>query len=32
MIIILLGVSVFILPLVMLALLLPGAERISQRW
>lgn len=32
MIIILLGVSVFILPLVMLSLLLPGAERISQRW
>lgn len=32
MIIALLAVSIFILPLLMLALLLPGAERIAQRW
>lgn len=32
MIIALLAISIFILPLVMLSLLLPGAERISQRW
>lgn len=32
MILVILGISIFVLPLVGLALLLPGAERISRRW